>query len=155
MTGYVTFNAATLSAMARVSPGTLARGIQFGLLGYLDAVSDVACKICGLDAGSSCMVYVRDFETEVFFGQMRSEAGFWERDFWYSGEKFTYYWKDGGDGTLFMQREEGQDSNLRRIREDTILREIAESKLHFLEISSANTQDPEALPVAPGGKVVP
>jgi hypothetical protein len=134
VTSFVEYNHHTVRRLMSSSPAETIRAIQDGPCHFLWLMAVFAAEESGLDAEASSLVYVRHFETEVFFFQMESKGqNIAQRRFIYNGEDFwlrrehelegpTSYFPVEGDGLSQERRDEIM----------TCIRELVAAEITFL-----------------------
>jgi hypothetical protein len=94
-----------------------------------------AAEESGLDAEASSLVYVRHFETEVFFFQVEPLGqNVCQRRFIYNGEDFAIRCEKEPDGPTVYFPVEGDGLTTERREEImTCIRELVEAEITFLQ----------------------
>lgn len=118
MTSFVDYNPETVRRLIASSPRETIRAIQDGPCHFLWQMAIFAAEESGLEGCASSLVYVRHFETEVFFFQVETSGqNILQRRLIYNGEDFyircekepdgpTSYFPVEGDGLTTQRREE-------------------------------------------------
>jgi hypothetical protein len=135
MNGLVSYHPRTVSQLMGSFGRETIEAIQRGPLEFIWLMASFAAEESGLETLASSMVYVRDYETEVFFFQLEAVGDkIFNRRLIYDGEEFiirSELNEDTGEWEKFPVEGEGL-SILRRAEIMGTLIEICEAQITFL-----------------------
>lgn len=134
---FVDYNHHTVRRLMSSSPAETIRAIQDGPCHFLWLMAVFAAEESGLEGGASSLVYVRHFETEVFFFQVESKGqNICQRRFIYNGEDFAIRCEKEPDGPTSYFPVEGDGLTTERREEImTCIRELVAAEITFLQPS--------------------
>lgn len=144
MSHFVDYNHHTVRRLLSSSPAETIRAIQDGPCHFLWLMAVFAAEESGLDAEASSLVYVRHFETEVFFFQMELKGeNICQRRFIYQGEDFAIRREREPDGPISYFPVEGNGLTTERREEImTCIRELVAAEITFMQPSGLPMEKP-------------